>query len=318
MSHTEFVTKIRQKMFEEMPQPFTSRTAERLIKLFEVGREDLSLAKICEAHWDALAILSEANKPIHPDALYGVWASEIPGMHLQLKKKSKDYFLSGKKMFCSGAGLVDRALITAYSSHSVLLDIDLKSNQKNIHITKDLWYTNAFQLTNTASVTFDNFLLDSSSIIENGNWYIERSGFWTGALGPAACWAGGAAGLLDYAQKNKRNDAHTLSHLGAMSANIWTMKSLLMTAGDTVDAQKWENLFLHELALMVRHQIEQLSTDTIRRFARAYGPFPLACDENISRRYQELDLYLRQNHAERDLESLGVLILQQAFPEKIS
>jgi hypothetical protein len=28
-------------------------------------------------------------------------------------------------------------------------------------------------------------------------------------------------------------------------------------------------------------------------------------DEPISRRYQELDLYVRQSHAERDLEILG-------------
>jgi hypothetical protein len=31
-------------------------------------------------------------------------------------------------------------------------------------------------------------------------------------------------------------------------------------------------------------------------------------NEEIGRRYQELDLYLRQSHAERDLESLGTAI----------
>jgi len=30
-------------------------------------------------------------------------------------------------------------------------------------------------------------------------------------------------------------------------------------------------------------------------------------DEMIGRRYQELDLYVRQSHAERDLEALGRL-----------
>jgi hypothetical protein len=34
-------------------------------------------------------------------------------------------------------------------------------------------------------------------------------------------------------------------------------------------------------------------------------------DEAISRRYQELDLYVRQSHAERDLEALGRVVKQQ-------
>jgi hypothetical protein len=58
-------------------------------------------------------------------------------------------------------------------------------------------------------------------------------------------------------------------------------------------------------ALRVRHLIEQTCTDTLRRFARAYGPHPLTMIGDTSRRYHELDLYLRQSHAERDLESLG-------------
>ena len=58
-------------------------------------------------------------------------------------------------------------------------------------------------------------------------------------------------------------------------------------------------------ALTVRHLVEQACTEVLRRLARAYGPHPLAMDEDVSRRYQELDLYLRQSHAERDLEALG-------------
>jgi hypothetical protein len=51
--------------------------------------------------------------------------------------------------------------------------------------------------------------------------------------------------------------------------------------------------------------VEQASSDVLRRFARAYGPRPLAFDREASRRYHELDLYIRQSHAERDLELLG-------------
>jgi hypothetical protein len=82
----------------------------------------------------------------------------------------------------------------------------------------------------------------------------------------------------------------------------------LRAAGDEIDA-KWEDVEAAQIrALSVRHVVEQGCTDMMRRLVRAYGPHPLAMDEKIGGRYQELDLYVRQSHAERDLESLGKLI----------
>jgi hypothetical protein len=43
----------------------------------------------------------------------------------------------------------------------------------------------------------------------------------------------------------------------------------------------------------------------LTRFGRAFGPHPLAMDLGISRRFAEVELYIRQCHAERDLQQLG-------------
>jgi hypothetical protein len=40
-------------------------------------------------------------------------------------------------------------------------------------------------------------------------------------------------------------------------------------------------------------------------FARATGPALLAFDEAVSQRFAELTLYIRQCHAERDLQALA-------------
>ena len=61
-------------------------------------------------------------------------------------------------------------------------------------------------------------------------------------------------------------------------------------------------------ALQLRHLIEQMGAEILQRFSRAYGPYPLSMDEKTARRYQEAALYMRQSHAERDLEGLGRLI----------
>ena len=92
-----------------LPFPGNGKTAARHRQLLELGLEDLSLARLAEAHLDALAILAEADSPADPTALYGVWASEAPDRSLHLGRGSQSLELSGSKAFCTGAGLVDRA-----------------------------------------------------------------------------------------------------------------------------------------------------------------------------------------------------------------
>ncbi|MBN9229893.1 MAG: hypothetical protein J0I93_03490 [Legionella sp.] len=278
---------------------------ERLMHLFHTGRQGLSLAKIAEAHWDALAILAEAQRTAAPGTLYAVWASEAPDHPLRIEINSSRWYLSGIKRFCSGAGLVDRALITVEDK---LLDISLTDiPSEYMVVDHSQWCSQAFAQTNTATLTFNRLPLSPEVLVGENHWYVKRLGFWRGALGPAACWGGGAASLVDYAQENKRDDAHTLAHLGAMAANIWTIEKILLQSGKDAERTMQADA-LQRLALMTRHLIEQLATDTLRRFARAYGPYPIACIADINQQYQELDLFLKQHHGERDLAMLGKLI----------
>lgn len=290
---------------EHIPPPGEGATAERLRRLMAVGREDLSVARLAEAHWDAVAILAEAGNSPAPDSLYGVWASEIPGKALSIKPCDGGYRIDGTKMFCSGAGLVDRALITIGLPEQRLVEVDLRKNTAHIIIDGTAWKTAAFHLTQTSTVTFNAVVVKPDAFVGDAGWYLDRAGFWHGACGPAACWAGGAAGLLDYAMLNKREDVHTLAHLAAMHANVWALESYLDVAGKEIDSDPADRRAAQIRALQVRHLVEQSCTDTIRRFARAYGPAPLSMDAEISLRYQEVDLYVRQSHAERDLESLA-------------
>jgi alkylation response protein AidB-like acyl-CoA dehydrogenase len=273
--------------------------------LMSIGREDLSLARLAEAHFDAVAILAEAGRQPHPGAIYAVWASEIPGHSMTLERKSNMVLVRGEKMFCSGAGLVDRALVTVPLPDHRLVDLDLGNAESTIGFDFSAWKTSAFSEVRTSKMFVDGAVCSASDIVGEPRWYLERPGFWHGACGPAACWAGGAEGIVDYAMQQRRTDPHTLAHLGAMHASVWAMKSVLATAAREIDDDPLDVSRARVRARTVRHLVEVMSTDILRRLARAYGPHPIAMDESISRRYQELDLYLRQFHAERDLEALG-------------
>ena len=281
--------------------PGGGKTAARHHALIEIARSNLSLARLAEAHFDALAILAEAGRRPVAGALYGVWASEIPGQAITFRNGE----LCGKKRFCTGAGLLDRALITATEPEHRLIDIDLRAGTQTLGIDTKEWITPAFAETSTATVTFNLTRFEEGDFIGPPRWYLDREGFWPGALGPAACWAGGALGLVDWALLQKRHDPHSLAHLGGLQANAWQLRSLLAQAGMEIDAHPLDATANHKLALVVRHLVEQSCADILTRIGRAYGPHPLAFDSTISRRYLEVELYIRQSHAERDLETLG-------------
>lgn len=302
----DLIARAREAASQPAPLPGSGRTAERHRRLFEIGREDLSLARLVEAHWDALAILAEAGHKAVSGALYGVWAAEGSDKAFRMDGLS----VSGTKPFCSGAGIVDHALVTVREPEPRLVDVDLRSNRDAIEFDESSWKTSAFAETKTCLATFHSVPVREQDMVGSSGYYLQRVGFWHGACGPAACWAGGAAALLDWACKQKRDDPHTLAHLGAMRAAIWSMKAALQISGDEIDADCDDLEEAQVRALTLRHIMEQGCTDVIRRLARAYGPHPLAMDEAIARRYMELDIYVRQSHAERDLETLGRLVKQ--------
>src|ERR1035441_3942432 len=305
MNREILIDRLRSLISEPLPLPGGGETPRRHEMLMNMGREDLSLARLAEAHWDAVSILAEAGRDPEPHALYGAWASEIPGEPLTLSSCQGNLTIIGRKQFCSGAGLIDRALITIGTPDHLLVDFDLRDAGASIQYDHSGWKTSAFAATKTAKATFALARCSDRDIVGGPSWYLERPGFWHGACGPAACWAGGAEGILDYALNQSRADAHTLAHLGAMRASVWALKSFLSKAGDEIDEEPFATRKARIRARTVRHLVEQECTEVLRRLARAYGPRPMTADEDMSRRYQELDLYLRQTHAERDLEALG-------------
>ena len=195
--------------------------------------------------------------------------------------------------------------MTAGTGAPVLLDIDLRQNAGRVAFDVSAWRSRAFAETRTAAGKFEGVCVATEDVVREPGWYLKRQGFWDGACGPAACWAGGAAGLLDYALTQARDDAHTMAHLGAVHAEVWGMTACLDGAGREIDRRDGDVERARRRALTVRHLLERGASEILRRLPRAYGPMPLATDEEFLRRYEELDLYVRQSHAERDLEQLG-------------
>ena len=97
-----------------LPLPGGGRTLARWQQLAEVSSADLTLGRLLEAHADALAIRAELGAATVPDdQLWGVWAAEARAARLTARRTDGRWRLSGRKAWCSGALVLDRALVTA-------------------------------------------------------------------------------------------------------------------------------------------------------------------------------------------------------------
>ena len=289
----------------DLPFPGQGCTSERHAALYELGRLDLSVARLAEAHTDATAILFESGRSSPTGTLYGVWASDGPHSRLDLRTHADGRLrLNGVKRYCTGASFLSAALVTAHAADELYL-VDLPLNQAGISVHESEWASPAFLDTATATVTFESVEVSKDNLLGGANWYLQRPGFWHGALGPAACWAGGAAGLVDAARRLNRQDPHARAQWGALEAAEWGLRAWLRQAADEIDADPCDSFGqARRRALMARHLIERLCTDSLDRFGRATGPQLLAFDGSVAQRYAELTLYIRQCHAERDLASI--------------
>lgn len=305
----------------DLPLPGRGRTAERHMRLFDIARrQPVSVARLVEAHTDATAILAEGDRAPRPGALYGVWASAGPSDDACVRQRTPahvvwsmtDLVIVGTKPFASGLGCVTRALVTASLGGaagrpaSVLVDVDVRS-ANTVTFDTTHWSTPALADAATGAVAFRDHPVGEQDIVGAPGWYLDRAGFWHGACGPAACWAGAAAGLVDAAESLVDDNPHRRAHLGALRSDLWALEAVLVTAGDQIDAQPTDTTAGHRRALAVRHHVERTVADVLDRFGRAFGPRPFAHDADLNQRWLDTHLYTRQDHGERDLEQLGRL-----------
>ena len=286
-----------------LPVPGSGHTAERFAGLWEMAAKSPTTGRIGEAHHDALAILNEAGRSPDPSILYAVWAAGGPDP-LRLDANGR---LRGTKHWCSAAGTAAAALITADQGdgRSALVLIDM--SRAGVEPDRSNWVSPAFPTLDTRSVRFD-IPVAPDDIVGVDDWYLRRPGFWHGAVGVAACWAGCIDGIVRRARPAWRDDPHSRVHLGAIDAIQWSLRASVNTAAKEIDRAPHDVQAGHLRALRVRHIVDRGAAEIAERLTRALGPGPLAHTPEMHIHLAETELYRRQCHAERDLEVLGALV----------
>ena len=290
----------------DWPLPGGGVTQRRFDLLAGQCRADIALGRLVEAHADAVAIHVElAGVEVAAEAAaggrrWGVWAAGPPES-LRGHRAEGTWRVVGLKRWCSGASLVTHALVDAATDDGQqLFAVDL--SDPGVRMQPPDWVGAGMARTDTRAVRFSD--VPALPIGEAGS-YVDRPGFWAGAIGVAACWHGGTCAIADalWPDGSSPPDPHRLAHMGGVHVALVQNQAMLEAAARRLDEEP--DVTHPSLARAVRATVATNATGVIDRVGRALGPVPLAFDRRHAQAVHDLQVYVRQEHAERDLEQLG-------------
>ncbi|EAP98134.1 hypothetical protein JNB_14258 [Janibacter sp. HTCC2649] len=289
--------------------------------LGSLGAGDLTVARVLEPHLDALAILDQAA---HRDrgvdgswpsataprgSTWGVYAAHAPGAHLDAHAVGGEWMLSGVKPWCSLAGRLTHALITAHIDRSrrQLFAVDLA--HPGVRVSDDPWVSRGLAAVRSTALELDAV---PATPVGPPGWYLERPGFSWGGVGVAAVWFGGACALAQSvleAARRRDPDQLALLHVGRLDLALQGAELALRAAADLIDSGEATGAVGELVAARTRATVAGATELALAQTARALGPGPLTSDEEHARRVADLTVYVRQHHGERDVARLGSLLV---------
>lgn len=296
-------------------------TIERWDLLATLGAADLTVARVLEPHLDALDIRHQAGLAEDHEHTWGVYAAEARGVGVtatRVEGHDDDadgvWRLDGVKPWCSLAGRLDRALITAHTGDGTRRLFACSLAHPGVTVGTSAWVARGLVGVTSDEVGFDG--VEATPVGADG-WYLDRPGFAWGGIGVAAIWFGASVAvartLRTHLQAHGREpDQIGRMHLGETDALLHAAAAVLAVAARRIDASAdggarpaHPSMLAHRVRSTVSASAERIMTIA----AHALGPAPLAFDEEHARRIADLQLYVRQDHAERDLAALGASVI---------
>lgn len=308
---------------DKIPLPGHGQTMQRWSALAAVAAFDLSLAKLYEAHTDALAICAELEAaPFHEHAnvaqIWGVWCAESSAARLEIDDDPADghtVTVSGLKNWCSGAEVATHGLVSAFDKEGRrwLLAIDLAD--PGICREPGQWHAVGMADTRTMLLRLDQA---KAVCVGTAGAYLQRCGFWHGGIGIAACWYG-AAVQIGAALRDKSlaaGDELRAAQLGAIDLALAGARAVLFDCAKAIDDRPGNDARL--MACRARLLVESACVTVMQHAGEALGAAPFCHDRGFARLMADLPVFLRQSHGQRDRASLGAMVAGAAAQRQSS
>jgi alkylation response protein AidB-like acyl-CoA dehydrogenase len=296
--------------------------------LRRIGAGSLPLGRLYEGHVNALGLVLRYGVDEQVDLvaretrggrLFGVWnTDDAKGLHLI--RDNGRHRLEGRKILASGAGHIERPIITATDDRGRRLMImpRLASGER-----ADLsqWKAQGMRASATGAMDFSGVAIEPIEILGGDGDYERQPAFSGGAWRFAAVHQGGMEKLFDLLREhlrgaNRGGDPHQAARVGEAgiaveTARLWVERAAAI-ADDPDAARSPEQVVAY--VNLARLAVEQAGLALMELVHRSVGLQGFMRPNPIERISRDLATYLRQPGPDRALTSAAAWMLGRDEP----
>jgi alkylation response protein AidB-like acyl-CoA dehydrogenase len=286
-----------------------------------IGWGSLALGRLYEGHVNALALIvrcgtaaqvARCSHDVHAGRLFGVWNTE-DSRGLRLLAGRDLHILDGGKTFASGAGFVERPVVTAREDGGDVLMV-LPRLERGERADLSGWHAHGMRASATGSIDLSGLEIGDDLILGSAGDYHRQPGFSAGAWRFAAVHLGGIERLLDELRDHLRltgrgKDPHQLVRLGeaamaAEAARMWVERAATLAESGVADGER-----VVAYVNLARLAVERTGLDVLERVHRSIGLAGFLRPHPVERISRDLATYLRQPAPDRALTHAAAHVL---------
>jgi alkylation response protein AidB-like acyl-CoA dehydrogenase len=293
--------------------------------LRSIGSGSLPLGRLFEGHVNAVELVLRYGdhqrveliaEEARAGKMFGVWNTDDPN-GLRLIHRHGRFWLEGRKVLASGAGHIERPLVTATDEDGRRLMVLPKLDAPG---RADLsgWRAQGMRASATGAVDFTGVEIEPIEIVGREGDYERQPWFSAGAWRFAAVHLGGTERLFDLLRRhlqetNRGKDPHQAARLGGGAMAVETARLWVTQAATTTEAPLGSRAPEQVVAYvnLARLAVEAAVLDLMQLVQRSVGLQAFLRPNPIERISRDLATYLRQPGPDRALTDAAAWILAQ-------
>jgi alkylation response protein AidB-like acyl-CoA dehydrogenase len=296
--------------------------------LRQIGSGSLPLGRLFEGHVNAIGLVLRYGRreqillvalEVQEGKMFGVWNTDDT-QNLRLIGEDGRYQLEGRKILASGAGHIERPLVTARDEHGHRL-IVMPHLQPGERADLSQWTAHGMRASATGVVDFSGIAVEPIEIVGSDGDYERQPAFSGGAWRFAAVHQGGMERLLDLLREHLRRtgrggDPHQAARLGQAAiatetARLWVERAAAIAEVPSETKSPDQIVAYVNLA---RLTVERAGLDLMELVHRSVGLQGFMRPNPIERISRDLATYLRQPGPDRALTNAAAWMLDRETP----
>lgn len=305
-----------------------SGTAECLQALREIGRANLSVARLFEGHVNAVKLVALYGSPatrarafgaVRAGALMGVWGADVADRPLVLVRPGGKLCLRGAKRFASGLGLVTLAIVNARTPDGpqlVVVPTDARERAD-----PGPWRVSGMKATASGVYDFESLVVPEAALLGSPGDYLREPYFEGGIWRYCAAHLGGAEALYEAMRDalvaaGRAGDPHQEVRIATAAIAVETARLWVERAAGLVEAEG-AAADVAAYALLARQVTEDACRSVIHSVEAALG-MGAHFDGPVERMRRDLALFLCQAAPDaKRARAAQALVARAVLPEAL-